>query len=73
LQACLGKLCLGACIYYLWQQGNALVHNNNLRTKEDIVKQIKREVCTRVLAKGTFKNLKKHISLVLRWNLQKLL
>jgi RimJ/RimL family protein N-acetyltransferase len=40
LQTSLGKLCLDACIYHHWQQINALVHNNNLRTKEAIVKQI---------------------------------
>jgi len=73
LQACLGKHYLGACIYYLWQQRNALVHNNNLRSEEDIAKQIKWKVRARVLAKGTFKNLEKHIGRVLRWNLQKLL
>jgi hypothetical protein len=49
------------------------VHNNNLRTEEDIAKQIKWKVRARVLAKGTFKNLEKHIGRVLRWNLQKLL
>jgi hypothetical protein len=38
LQASLGKLCLGACIYHLWQQMNALVHNSNLRSEEAIVK-----------------------------------
>jgi len=38
LQATLGKLCLGACIYHLWQQINALVHNINLRTEEAMVK-----------------------------------
>jgi hypothetical protein len=41
LQASLGKLCLSAYIYYLWQQRNALVHNSNLRTEETMVKQIK--------------------------------
>jgi len=46
LQASLGKLCLGACIYHIWQQINALVHNNNLRTEETMVKQITLEVRT---------------------------
>jgi len=40
LQANYGKLCLGACIYYLWQQRNALVYNNNLKTEKIMVKQI---------------------------------
>lgn len=37
LQASLGKLCFGACVYHLWQQMNALVHNNNLKSEEAIV------------------------------------
>jgi len=65
LQASLGKLCLGACIYHLWQQRNALVHNNNLRTEVAMVKQITWEVCIRILAKGSFKNLDKCIELVI--------
>jgi hypothetical protein len=73
LQASLGKLCLGQCIYHLWQQRNALVYNNNLKTEETMVKQITWEVRTRILAKGSFKNLDKCIELVISWNLQKLL
>jgi hypothetical protein len=65
LQASLGKLCLGACIYHLWQQRNVLVHNSNLRTEETMVKQITWKVCTRILAKGSFKNLDKCIELVI--------
>jgi hypothetical protein len=41
LQASLGKLCLGACIYHLWQQRNALVHSSNLRTEETLIKHLK--------------------------------
>jgi hypothetical protein len=65
LQASLGKLCLSACIYHLWQQRNALVHNINLRSEEAIVKHITWEVRTRILAKGSFKNLDKCIELVI--------
>jgi hypothetical protein len=73
LQASLGKLCLGARISHLWQQMNALVHNSNLRTGEIVVKQITWEIRTRILAKGSFKNLDKSVKLVISWNLQKLL
>jgi hypothetical protein len=38
-----------------------------------MVKQIIWEVRTRILAKGSFKNLDKYIELVISWNLQKLL
>jgi hypothetical protein len=72
LHANLCKLCLGACIYHLWQQINALVHNNNLNTEETMVKQIKWKVRTQILVKG-FKNLDKCLELVISWNLQKLL
>jgi len=40
-KASLGKLCLGACIYHLWQQRNALVHSSNLRTEETLIKHLK--------------------------------
>jgi hypothetical protein len=73
LQASLGKLCLDACIYHLWQQINALAHNNNLKTEETMVKQITWKVRTRILPKRSFKNLDKCIELVICWNLQKLL
>jgi hypothetical protein len=73
LKASLGKLCLRTCVYHLWQQKNALMHNNNPKTEEAIVKQIKWEVRTRILGKGSFKSLEKHLMLVIRWNLHKLL
>lgn len=38
LQASLGKLNFGACVYHLLQQRNALVHNNNPKSEEAIVK-----------------------------------
>jgi hypothetical protein len=61
LQASLGKRCLGACVYYLWQQRNALLPSNNLEIEEAIIKQIKW-----ILAKGSFKSLEKHLELVFR-------
>jgi hypothetical protein len=73
LQASLGKLCLGACIYHLWQKRNALVHNNNLRIGEIMVEQIIWNVRIRILAKRSFKKLDKCIELVISCNLQKLL
>jgi hypothetical protein len=73
LQASLGKLCLGACIYHLWQQRNALVHSSNLRTEKTMIKQITWEVRTRIIAKESFKNLDKYIKFVISWNLVKLL
>jgi hypothetical protein len=66
LQASLDKLCLGACVCHLWQQRNALLHINNLKTEEAIVKQIKWEVRTRILAMGSFKNIEKHFMLAIR-------
>jgi hypothetical protein len=38
LQASLGKLYFKACVYHLWQQRNVLVHNNNPKSEEAIVK-----------------------------------
>jgi hypothetical protein len=41
LISCLVKLCLGACIYHLWKQRNALLHGISPRTKEAIFCQIR--------------------------------
>jgi hypothetical protein len=44
LKVCLAKLFLGACIYHLWRQRNALLHGNYHRSEEAIVSQIRWEV-----------------------------
>jgi hypothetical protein len=69
LKASLGRLCLGATVYYLWQQRNDLLHCNKPRTEEAILKQIRWDVRSRMLAKGRFKCIGKNLELVHRWNL----
>lgn len=73
LKSSLGKLCFWACVYHLWKQRNALIHGKIPKTEEAIILQIKWEVRSRILAKGSFKNLDKHVDLVYRWSLHKLL
>jgi hypothetical protein len=53
LKSGLGKLCFGACVYHLWKQWNALLHGNTPKTEEALVAQIKWEVRSRILAKGS--------------------
>jgi len=36
LKSCLAKLCLGACIYHLWKQRNALLYGITPKTEEAI-------------------------------------
>jgi hypothetical protein len=69
----LGKLCFGAFVYQLWKQRNALLHGRIPKSEEAIIMQIKWEVKSRTLAKGSFKRIDKHIDLVYRWSLHKLL
>jgi hypothetical protein len=45
------KLCLGAAVYHLWQQRNALLHGKTPRTEEQIVSRIRWEVKARIMAK----------------------
>jgi hypothetical protein len=73
LQACMGKLILGATVYSLWRQRNALLHHNSPCTEETILAGIKWEVRLRILARGQFKDLKENLLLVYKWNLHALL
>jgi hypothetical protein len=52
---------------------NDLLHGNTPRTEEAIMAHIKWGVRSRILAKGHFKSLDKHLDLVYRWNLLYLL
>jgi hypothetical protein len=45
------KLCLGAAVYHLWLQRNAILHGKTPRTKEQIISRIRWEVRARVMAK----------------------
>jgi hypothetical protein len=72
LKSSLGKLCFGACVYHLWKQRNALLHGNTPKNVEAIV-QIKWEVRSRIVAKGSFKTIDKHLDFVYGWNLHSLL
>jgi len=38
------KLALGASVYNIWRQRNALIHGNTPRTEEQIIEQIRRDV-----------------------------
>jgi hypothetical protein len=37
IRASLGRLCLGAIVYNLWKQRNALLHNSSPRTEDSIM------------------------------------
>jgi hypothetical protein len=69
LKTCLGRLCFGAVIYYIWRHRNDLQHGNTPKSEEAIGATIKWEVRLRLLAKGRFKDLSSHLSLVYRWHL----
>jgi hypothetical protein len=61
---------LAAVVYHLWWQRNALLHGNTPRTEEDIVSQVKRQVGSRLLAKGSKQSVGKNLALAYNWNLQ---
>lgn len=46
------KLSFAATVYHLWRHRNDLLHGNFPRSEELIVAQIKREVRTKVMARG---------------------
>jgi hypothetical protein len=73
LKASLGQLCLGATVYNLWRLRNDFLHNNTPCTEEAILAHIRWEVRPKLVAKGYFKNLRKSLFLVSRWNLQNLI
>jgi len=73
LKSCLAKLYLGACIYHLWKQRNALLHGITPKTEEVIFGQIRWEVRSSMLAKVSVKPVDKDLPLALQWNLFPLL
>lgn len=38
------KLAWCAAVYHLWQQRNAVIHSGKIRTEEQIIKDVKRDV-----------------------------
>jgi hypothetical protein len=38
------KLAWWAAVYHLWQQRNAVIHSGKIRTEEQIIKDVKRDV-----------------------------
>jgi hypothetical protein len=62
-------LCLGAAVYNLWRQRNALLHSKNIATEEVLLSKIKWDVKTRILEKGMFKRTKENLRLVQLWNI----
>jgi hypothetical protein len=73
LKATACRLSLAAVVYHLWWQRNALLHGNTPRTEEDIVSQVKRQVGSRLLAKGSKQSVAKNLALAYNWNLHGLL
>jgi hypothetical protein len=67
------RLSLAAVVYHLWRQRNALLHGNTPRTEEDIVSQVKWQVGSRLLAKGSKQSIGKNLVLAYNWNLQGLI
>jgi hypothetical protein len=64
MQVCLSKLCFAATMYHIWKQRNDLCHGNTPRIDEAIVAQIKWEVQSRIMAKGTVKRTAHNANLV---------
>jgi hypothetical protein len=60
------RLSLAAVVYHLWPQRNDLLHGNIPRTKEAIVSQVKMQVGSRLLAKGSKKIIGKNLALAYR-------
>jgi hypothetical protein len=73
LKATACRLSLAAVVYPLWRQRNDLLHGNIPRTEEAIVSQVKRQVGSRLLAKGSKKIIGKNLALAYTWNLQNLI
>ena len=47
LRAVVCKLILGALVYYIWHQRNAIIHVLRLKTEEGIIKLIERRIKAR--------------------------
>ena len=43
-RAAICKLAWWVAVYYLWQQGNAIIHSRKIKTEEQNVKDIKRDI-----------------------------
>jgi hypothetical protein len=69
LKSSIYRLCLGAVVYHLWLQRNALLHGKNPKTEEVIPAQIKWEVRMRLLAKFSSNSNVKNLVLARRLNL----
>jgi hypothetical protein len=67
------KLCLGASVYHLWKQRNALLHGNPLHTEESLVLQVNRDVRLRLLARCSPELIRKNPQLAEIWSLQHIL
>jgi hypothetical protein len=70
--ATLCGLCFGATVYHLWRHRNDLLHDNSPRSEEDLVKQVKWEVRSRVLARCSAKKIVNSARLDQKWSLQPL-
>jgi hypothetical protein len=62
-------LCLGAAVYNLWRQRNALLHSSSVATEEALLSKIKWEIRARLLVKGDFKGTRENLRLAQLWNL----
>lgn len=58
MKAYLCCLVLDSVVYNIWRNRNAFQNDNHPKTKEQLLKQIMWEVCTRFLSKGKFKKTK---------------
>ncbi len=56
-------LCLGAAVYNLWKQRNAILHGSTVYTEEDLLSMIIWEVRARILVKGNFKKSRENCKL----------
>jgi hypothetical protein len=73
LHATIFRLCFGATIYQLWRHRNDLLHGNSPRSEEALIKQVKWEVRSRLLARCSAKKIVNSFLLFQKWSLQSLL
>ena len=56
MKATVCKLAWWAIVYYLWSQRNAVLHVGQIKTEDQIINIIKKDVKTRLQSKECFKN-----------------
>jgi hypothetical protein len=70
--AVLCRLILNSIVYHIWQAGNAIKFQGRILTKEQILRRIYWEFCSRLSGKGKFPISRVNVSLCHVWNIVEL-